>query len=127
MKLFKNIFRGRMAGTSQLVAQAGRDQVENSARGYVYALDPMDRVDRFLILGSEGGTYYATERALTQDNALHLAEMVRTNGTAVVHRIVAICAAGRSMIWRSIQSSASPVRSNEPRASQAWSVLDLRT
>jgi 60 kDa SS-A/Ro ribonucleoprotein len=96
MNIFKNIFRGRMAGTSQLVAQAGRDQVENAARGYVYALDPMERVDRFLILGSEGGTYYATERALTQDNALHLAQMVRTNGTAVVHRIVAICEAGRA-------------------------------
>jgi 60 kDa SS-A/Ro ribonucleoprotein len=96
MNILKNIFRGRTAGTSQLAAQAGRDQVQNAARGYVYALDTMARVDRFLILGSESGTYYATERALTQDNALHLAEMVRTNGTAVVHRIVAISEAGRA-------------------------------
>jgi len=96
MNLFKKVFRGRMAATSQLVAQADRDQVQNAARGYAYALDPMDRVDRFLILGSEGGTYYATERALTQDNALHLAEMVRANGTAVVHRIVEISEGGRA-------------------------------
>jgi 60 kDa SS-A/Ro ribonucleoprotein len=96
MNLFNKVFRGRASGTSQLAPQADRDQVRNSASGYVYAPDPMDRVDRFLILGSDGGTYYATERALTIDNALHLAETVRSNGLAVVERIVSISTSGRA-------------------------------
>jgi 60 kDa SS-A/Ro ribonucleoprotein len=96
MQLFKKIFYGRTSGTSQLTAQADRDQVANSAGAYVYALDPMDRVDRFLILGSEGGTYYATEHTLTVEGAQHLAKMVREHGIAVVERIIAISQAGRA-------------------------------
>jgi len=96
MHHLKNVFRARTSGTSQLVPQQDRTQVQNSARGFVYALDPMDRIERFLVLGSEGGTYYAAERALTQENALHLATMVRTNGLAVVERIVALSTAGRA-------------------------------
>ena len=63
---------------------------------FVYALDAWDRVDRFLILGSEGGTYYATQRALTLDNAQHLAKMVRDDGTGVVERVIAISTSGRA-------------------------------
>ena len=40
----------------------GLKQVENSAGGYAWAVDDWTRLHRFLILGSEGGTYYA-ERA----------------------------------------------------------------
>jgi 60 kDa SS-A/Ro ribonucleoprotein len=96
MQLFQKLFHGRVSGTSQLAPQADRDQVANSASGFVYAVDAWDRVDRFLILGSEGGTYYATERALTLDNAQHLAKMVREDGVRVVERTIAISTAGRA-------------------------------
>lgn len=42
-------------------------QVENSAGGFVYAIDPIAHFDRFLILGTAGGTYYASERKLTRE------------------------------------------------------------
>ena len=42
----------------------GSAQVPNSAGGYAFAVDDWARLERFLILGSEGGSYYATERAL---------------------------------------------------------------
>jgi len=61
MAYLKKIFHGCIAGTPQLAPQPGKDQVKNSNAGYVYALDDWTRVDRFLILGTEGGTYYATE------------------------------------------------------------------
>ena len=32
-------------------------------------MDDMTRLQRFLILGSEGGSYYASERKLTLENA----------------------------------------------------------
>ena len=43
-------------------------QVPNSAGGHAFPVDDMTRLQRFLILGSEGGSYYADERKLTLDN-----------------------------------------------------------
>jgi len=96
MNVLRNIFLGREAGTPQSEPAPGRDQVLNSAGGYVYALDPWDRLDRFLILGSEGGTYYVGERELTKNNAVHLAKLVREDGTRVVERIIAVSLDGRA-------------------------------
>ena len=39
----------------------GSKQVRNSAGGFAWAIDEWMRLRRFLILGSEGGTYYAGE------------------------------------------------------------------
>jgi 60 kDa SS-A/Ro ribonucleoprotein len=44
-------------------------QVKNNAGGFVYSLSPLKLLERFLILGSEGGSYYVTEKKLTADNA----------------------------------------------------------
>src|SRR4051812_35863032 len=47
----------------------GSAMVPDSAGGHAFAVDDWTRLERFLILGSEGGSYYATERALTVENA----------------------------------------------------------
>ena len=44
-------------------------QTQNSAGGYAYPVSDETRLARFPILGSEGGSYYAGERQLTQENA----------------------------------------------------------
>ena len=46
-----------------------RGQVANSAGGHAWAVDVWTRLRRFLILGSEGGSYYASEWTLTRENA----------------------------------------------------------
>lgn len=43
-------------------------QVQNSAGGFVYEVDKATRLRRFLVLGAEGGTFYASERDLTKAN-----------------------------------------------------------
>lgn len=48
--------------------QAKPEQVKNNAGGYVFAIDCFTQLKRYLILGSEGGTYYASEKKLTLDN-----------------------------------------------------------
>ena len=96
MKHLLKIFHGRIAGTPQMQPQPGKEQVENSAGGYGYALDDWARVDRFLILGSEGGTYYVGEKTLTADNAQHLVKMVKSHGAGVVGRTIEISVAGRA-------------------------------
>ena len=47
----------------------GTGQVPNSAGGYAWPVSEWDRLDRFLVLGSEGGTFYVRERQLTIENA----------------------------------------------------------
>ena len=72
------------------------DHVVNNAGGYVFEVSPMAALDRFLILGSEGGTYYATERKLTRENVTRISAMIAENGTAVLARTVEISLAGRA-------------------------------
>jgi 60 kDa SS-A/Ro ribonucleoprotein len=71
-------------------------QVANSAGGYSFAVDNWKRLDRFLILGSEGGSYYASEQKLTEENAKAVAECVKQDGLATVKRIVEISDQGRA-------------------------------
>jgi 60 kDa SS-A/Ro ribonucleoprotein len=72
------------------------NQVPNSAGGFSFALDKWKRLDRFLILGSEGGSYYAGERKLTEENAKCLAECLKEDGEETVARIQRISIDGRA-------------------------------
>jgi 60 kDa SS-A/Ro ribonucleoprotein len=74
----------------------GSAQVPNSGGGFSWAVDDWTRLDRFLILGSEGGTYYITERKLTQENAEAVARCIAADGPRVVARIVEISEAGHA-------------------------------
>lgn len=74
----------------------GSAQVANSAGGYSFAVDDWVRLDRFLVLGSEGGSYYASERKLTLENAAAVKRCVAADGLRVVNRIIAISQAGRA-------------------------------
>lgn len=76
--------------------KARPDQVENFAGGFVFELDDWARLDRWLVLGCEGGTYYATERALTQDNARAVSRCLDADGERTVRRIVEISRSGRA-------------------------------
>lgn len=76
--------------------QARPDQIQNNAGGYVFAVDKWKRLDRFLILGAEGGTFYVSEQKLTRDNAKALSECLAEDGLRTVARIVEISDAGRA-------------------------------
>lgn len=73
-----------------------RGQVLNSAGGHAWAIDDWTRLDRFLILGAEGGSYYASERRLTLENAEALTRCVAADGRRVVARVAEIVKAGRA-------------------------------
>lgn len=82
--------------TPQSQPMSGTVQVRNSAGGYVFALDQWDQLKRFLILGSEGGSYYASQRTLTVQNATNLLQCIEADGVRVVNEIVAISKDGRA-------------------------------
>lgn len=82
--------------TPQQEAIPGETQVENNAGGFVYQISPMKQLDRFLILGTIGGTYYVGEKKLTVENALVVKKLVEEDGVAVVQRVVEIASSNRA-------------------------------
>lgn len=74
----------------------GRDEVQNSAGGFVHQIDGWARLDRFLILGTEGGTYYVGEDQLTKTNIDSFLGLIQTDGLRVVNRVVEISKDGRA-------------------------------
>jgi 60 kDa SS-A/Ro ribonucleoprotein len=71
-------------------------QVPNSAGGHAYEVSDWARMQRFLVLGSEGGSYYTSERKLTRDNAQATMRCIAQDGQHAVREIVAISKAGRA-------------------------------
>lgn len=83
----------RQTPQSELIL--GTQQVVNDAGGYAWAVDDWTRLDRFLVLGSEGGTYYTGERALTRANAEAVARCIAQDGLRTVVRIAELSESGR--------------------------------
>lgn len=71
-------------------------QVQNSAGGFTFQLDPEARLRRFLILGSDGATYYTSAADLTKDNAAVILDMARGDTRRLVDVLLEISMAGRA-------------------------------
>ncbi len=91
---YAKIFNRR--ATPQSLPIPGSNQVRNSGGGYSWQVDDWTRLDRFLILGAEGGTYYITERDLVKQNHDALVRCIKADGVRAVNRIVEISDAGRA-------------------------------
>jgi 60 kDa SS-A/Ro ribonucleoprotein len=74
----------------------GEKQVKNYAGGYVYEVDKWQRLTRFLVLGSDGGTFYVKERALTRDNAQVVEACLAEDAARTICTIVEISDSGRA-------------------------------
>jgi len=74
----------------------GSGQVMNNAGGYSFKLDKWGILDRFLILGSESSTYYASAQTLTRENADSVLSCIKEDGVRVVNRITEISVEGRA-------------------------------
>ena len=82
--------------TPQSLPIPGSTQVRNSNSGYGWAVDDWTRLDRFLILGAEGGTYYLAERELVKQNHDAVVRCLQADGVRAVNRIVEISETGRA-------------------------------
>jgi 60 kDa SS-A/Ro ribonucleoprotein len=91
---YAKLFNRRVTPQSQPIP--GSTQVRNSNNGYSWQVDDWTRLDRFLILGAEGGTYYIGERELVKQNHDALIRCIKQDGIRAVDRIVEISEAGRA-------------------------------
>jgi len=71
-------------------------QAPNSAGGFAWAVDPWARLRRFLILGTERGSYYASEWTLTRKNAQAVEKCVQEDGLRAVAELVRVSTEGRA-------------------------------
>jgi 60 kDa SS-A/Ro ribonucleoprotein len=97
----KNNIKQALAGlqateTPQGLPIPGRDMVENNAGGFVFKLDEWKQLERFLILGTEGGTFYVSEKKLTADNANKVLLLLKKDGVKVVDKTVEMLKSGRA-------------------------------
>ena len=74
----------------------GTEQVPNSAGGYAWEVDDWSRLRRFLILGAEGGSYYATDWTLTRENVQAVERCIREDGRRTVAEIARVSEEGRA-------------------------------
>jgi 60 kDa SS-A/Ro ribonucleoprotein len=86
----------RARRVAQWAPLPGSTQVPNSAGGFAWAVDDWARLRRFLVLGSEGGSYYADEWKLTRENAKAVERCLAEDGERTVAEIVRISEAGRA-------------------------------
>src|SRR5215471_1330206 len=89
-------YLNRLARVHQSAPIPGSNQVANSAGGFAWAVDDWARLRRFLILGSQGGSYYAGEWKLTRENADAVIRCMAADGARTVATIVEISEAGRA-------------------------------
>lgn len=82
--------------TTPQTEQAHPAQVPNSGGGFSFAVSSEQRLMRWLILGAEGGSYYATERKLTIENAKTVQDCLRSDPHATIETIATVSEQGRA-------------------------------
>lgn len=84
----KNYSAGLTNQNQQQPAFGRTDMVKNNAGGYGFEVTPQERLERFLLIGSEGGTYYVGEQKLTEENAKEILKLIKSDGIKVVDTVV---------------------------------------
>ncbi|XP_060590928.1 RNA-binding protein RO60-like [Ruditapes philippinarum] len=83
--------------------KGGDKQVRNNEDGYVHKLDDLKRLQRFLIMGTEGGSYYAKEQTLTRENIECLDRLIKDGkGLQAVNEIKEVSVNRRNVKQNSV-------------------------
>ena len=92
MNYLTNVFNKKTTPQTQPIP--GTKQTKNDAGGFVWGVSDWVMLRRFLVLGAEGPTYYASAQTLSRQNALAVSRCIKTDGERVVREIVSVSQAG---------------------------------
>ncbi|MEZ4608014.1 MAG: hypothetical protein R2865_14810 [Deinococcales bacterium] len=85
MQKFQQFFRSgnqNPTGTTPQNLPIDSKQIANNAGGYVWELSPYGSVSTaFWVLGTEGGSFYVSERQLTIEQAGHVVKLLSEDPT----------------------------------------------
>jgi len=77
--------------TPQTVKTPGRnDEVKNVSGGFVFEITDWNKLERFLILGTEGGSFYVNEKDMTKQSCSVLDKLLKTDHVKVIDLIAKI-------------------------------------
>lgn len=82
------------SGVTPQTEKADPRQVANSAGGFSFKVGDADRLRRFLVLGSDKGSFYANQKNLTKENAKFVIGLIGTDEALVRETTVAVSDAG---------------------------------
>lgn len=69
-------------------------QVQNNAKGYVFEIEPMAFLRRFLVLGTGSGTYYVNAKKHTENAINALIEIAKSDGKTFVDETMRVSVNG---------------------------------
>ncbi len=84
----KNYSKSVTANVPQTQPLPGQNMVQNNAGGYSFKITSQELLERFLLIGTEGGTYYVKEQDLTAQNAESIINHIKYSGEAVVDTVL---------------------------------------
>lgn len=84
--------------TPQSAPIPGREaeMAKNNAGGFTFTLDQWGVLDRFIMIGSEGGNYYVGEKDVTKQSFENTLKCIASDGLRTVARAVEYSVAGRA-------------------------------
>lgn len=93
-----NTTKPSKAVTPQTQAIPGRESEmgKNNAGGFTFMLDKWGTLDRFIMIGSEGGNYYVGEKDVTKQSFVNTLACIVEDGVRAVNRAVEYSVAGRA-------------------------------
>lgn len=98
LKSFASSEKAMKTSTPQGVRTPGRtDEVRNNAGGFTFKVSDKDRLERFLILGTDKGTYYVGQTKHTAQNVKFLRDMIKRDERLVVDTVVDVSVNGRAV------------------------------
>jgi 60 kDa SS-A/Ro ribonucleoprotein len=68
----------------------------NNAGGYSFTLDQWGVLDRFIMIGTEGGNYYTSQRDITAQSFTNVIACIKDDGVRAIQRAVLYSTSGRA-------------------------------
>jgi 60 kDa SS-A/Ro ribonucleoprotein len=96
MQRFNESYSEVQTPQSQPIPGREAEMVKMRSGGYGFSVDEQTMLERFLILGTENGTYYAGEKEMTKVNTDNIRKLVQKDGLAVLRMVRAISLSGRA-------------------------------
>lgn len=76
--------------------KAAKGQKKNNASGFTFVVSDKSRLERFLILGTDGGTYYVSEEKLTDKNVDFIIKLIKEDPELVLNTVLEVSSSGRA-------------------------------
>jgi 60 kDa SS-A/Ro ribonucleoprotein len=96
MQQYTQHYKGKRAQQQDPIPGRAEAMTKTSDGAYAFKVDDRQRLDRFLVLGSDSPTYYASARELTRENAKVVERLLEADGPGTVERIAEVSEAGRA-------------------------------